>query len=181
VSDGTREDATAGPAENEGGRFDRLPATADERTVSDRPTRAEVLEWWDERFGIEPDVFQHHSFWERGSGKIWAYAGGAPSPVEVEGLGMAVLRTRREHWKPTLEAVQRFGAHATRNVVALSRTEAATFLAGEDQQLDWDGDWGYLVVTDELAGEREPLGVALYVHGELRSQVPKGRRRDFRD
>ncbi|PSP82174.1 hypothetical protein BRC78_08810, partial [Halobacteriales archaeon QH_8_68_33] len=44
-----------------------------------------------------------------------------------------------------------------------------------------DGDWGYLVVTHELAGEREPLGVGLYVHGELRSQVPKGRRRDFRE
>jgi NOL1/NOP2/fmu family ribosome biogenesis protein len=93
---------------------------------------------------------------------------------------MAALRTRREHWKPTLEAVQRFGDHASKNVVELSREEAGTFVAGEDQELEWDGDWGYLIVTHELAGEAEPLGVALYVHGELRSQVPKGRRRDFR-
>ncbi|MEF8851509.1 MAG: hypothetical protein V5A44_00685 [Haloarculaceae archaeon] len=173
-------EASDGPAENRSHRFDRLPATADERAVPDRPTRVEVLAWWDERFGVPADVFADHSFWERGSGKIWAYAGEAPSPVEIESLGMVFLRTRREHWKPTLEAVQRFGDHATRNVVALSRDEAATFLAGDDQELDWDGDWGYLVVTDELAGEHEPLGVALYVHGELRSQVPKGRRRDFR-
>jgi len=168
-------------AENRSHRFDRLPATPEERRVPDRPTRGEVLAWWEERFGVDPSVFEGHTFWERGSGKIWAFAGESPTPVEIEGLGMAFLRTRREHWKPTLEAVQRFGAQAMRNVMDLSRPEAAAFLAGEDQELDWDGDWGYLVVTHELAGEREPLGVGLYVHGELRSQVPKGRRRDFRE
>jgi NOL1/NOP2/fmu family ribosome biogenesis protein len=167
--------------ENDGSRFDRLPATDDDRDVPSRPTRAEVLDWWDERFGVAPEIFDGHTFWEKGSGKIWAYAGEAPSPIEVEGLGVAFLRTRREHWKPTLEAVQRFGQHADRNVVALSESEAATFLAGDDRELDWDGDWGYLIVTHELAGEHEPLGVGLYVHGELRSQVPKGRRREFRD
>jgi len=180
VTDGSApsEDGAAG---NRSHRFDRLPATTEDRRVPDRPTRTGVLEWWDERFGVDPSVFEDHTFWERGSGKIWAFAGESPSPVEIEGLGMAFLRTRREHWKPTLEAVQRFGGHATRNVMALSRAEAAAFLAGEDQERDWDGDWGYLVVAHELAGEREPLGVGLYVHGELRSQVPKGRRRDFRE
>jgi hypothetical protein len=33
-------------------------------------------------------------------------------------------------------------------------------------------------VSHDLAGETEPIGVGLYLHGELRSQVPKGRRRD---
>ena len=160
-----RPDATAS---NDGSRFDRLPESDAEREVPDRPTRAEVLDWWDERFGVPPEVFEGHTFWEKGSGKIWAYAGEAPSPVEIEGLGLAFLRTRREHWKPTLEAVQRFGEHASRNALALSREQAATFLAGDDQELDWDGDWGYLIVTHELAGVREPLGVALYVHGEFR-------------
>jgi len=167
-------------AENASHRFDRLPATADDRRVEGRATRRAVLDWWDERFGVDPGVFEAYTFWERGAGKVWAFAGTAESPVAVEGLGTAFLRTRREHWKPTLEAVQRFGGHASRNVLDLSREAAATFLAGEDQAVDWDGDWGYLVVTHELAGEREPLGVGLYVYGELRSQVPKGRRRDLR-
>jgi len=165
---------------NDGDRFDRLPSTAEERTVPRRPTRREVLEWWESRFGVDLEVFAGYTFWERGAGKVWAFAGDAPSPVAIEGLGMTFLRTRQEHWKPTLSAVQRFGGHASRNVLALSRAEAARFFAGEDQSIDWDGDWGYLVVTHELAGEHEPLGVGLYVHGELRSQVPKGRRRDFR-
>jgi NOL1/NOP2/fmu family ribosome biogenesis protein len=167
------------PPENVGERFDRLPETAEEREVPGRSTRAAVLDWWESRFGVDPAVFSGHTFWERGAGKIWAFSGDAPTPIDIEGLGMAVLRTRQEHWKPTLEAVQRFGQHATRNVMALDREAARTFLRGDDQELDWDGDWGYVVVTIEFAGGREPLGVGLYVYGELRSQVPKGRRRDL--
>ncbi len=164
---------------NDGQRFDRLPATAEERAVEGRATRAEVLEWWDERFGVDPAVFDEYSFWERGSGKVWALRGEEPTPVEVEGLGITFLRTRQEHWKPTLSAVQRFGHHASENVIALDDDQAATFVAGEDQDLAWDGDWGYLIVTREIAGEHEPLGVGLYVYDELRSVVPKGRRRDL--
>jgi NOL1/NOP2/fmu family ribosome biogenesis protein len=165
--------------ENDGSRFDRLPATDDERVVPDRPTRTEVLAWWDERFGIPPEVFAEHTFWERGNGKIWAFHGELDTPVEIEGLGMTLLRTRQDHWKPTMAAIQRFGEHASRNVISLDRSQATAFLAGRDQEIPWDGDWGYLVVTHELAGEAEPLGVGLYVYGELRSQVPKGRRREF--
>ncbi|MXR50179.1 hypothetical protein GRX03_00955 [Halovenus sp. WSH3] len=160
-------------------RFDRLPATAAERTVGERATREEVLDWWDERFGIDPAVFAEHSFWERGAGKVWAFRGDLESPVDIEGLGMTVLRTRQEHWKPTLEAVQRFGHHATRNRIHLSREQAAAFMAGEDQEMEWDGDWGYLIVTHDLAGEPEPLGVGLYTYDELKSMVPKGRRREL--
>ena len=177
--DSEDEDGTGESPTNDGHRFDRLPATAEERVVPDRPTRREVLDWWDERFGVEPVVFDSHTFWERGGGKIWAFREELATPVEIEALGMTFLRTRQEHWKPTMAAIQRFGEHATRNVVHLDRERAAEFLAGRDQELDWDGDWGYLVVTHDLAGRPEPLGVGLYVYGELRSQVPKGRRRDL--
>jgi len=164
---------------NESTRFDRLPATDAEREVPERATRAEVVEWFDERFGIEPGVFDSYSFWERGAGKIWAFHGDLDSPVDIEGLGMTVLRTRQEHWKPTLEAVQRFGRYATQNRIQLSPEQATAFMAGEDQTLAWDGDWGYLIVTHELAGEQEPLGVGLYTYDELQSMVPKGRRREL--
>ncbi|MFB6200752.1 MAG: hypothetical protein ABEI98_01960 [Halorhabdus sp.] len=165
--------------ENDSQRFDRLPATEAQRTVTGRPTRRAVLDFWAGRFGIPGDTFDAYTFWERGAGKIWAFYGDLPTPVDIEALGMTFLRARQEHWKPTLEAVQRFGDHATENVLHLSREQARQFLAGEDQAVDWDGDWGYLIVTHDLAGEREPLGVGLYVYDELRSQVPKGRRREL--
>jgi NOL1/NOP2/fmu family ribosome biogenesis protein len=180
--DGSTDDErenTEKPAENVGTRFDRLPATAAERVVEGRVTREAVLAWWDERFGIDSAVFEEHTFWERGAGKVWVFRGEVATPADIEGLGMVALRTRQEHWKPTLEAAQRFGSHVSKNCIGLSRSEASTFLAGEDQHVEWDGDWGYLIVTHDLAGVREPLGVGLYIDGELRSMVPKGRRREL--
>ena len=161
--------------ENVGQQFGRLPATPADRDVEGRASRKEVLDFFDERFGIEPSVFEEFTFWEKGKGKIWIFADDVPTPIRIEGLGMTVLRTRQEHWKPTHSAVQRFGHHATKNVVDLSAEEAAEFAQGTDQELPaWDGDWGYLIATHELAGDRVPVGVGLYLYDELRSTVPKG-------
>ena len=164
---------------NDGSRFDRLPATADACAVEGRATRREVLDFWDERYGIVPETFEDCSFWEKGAGKIWAFFGEVEGPLTIEALGITFLRTRQEHWKPTTDGVQRFGRHAGKNVIELDDGEARRFVAGEDQQVDWDGDWGYLIAAHDIAGEREPLGVGLFIDGELRSQVPKGRRREL--
>jgi NOL1/NOP2/fmu family ribosome biogenesis protein len=164
---------------NDGDVFDRLPPTAAEREVPGRATRAEAIEWWVDRFGVPEATFEEYTFWEKGAGKVWAFAADLPSPVDAEGLGMTFLRTRQEHWKPTTNAVQRFGRAATKNVVDLDGERAARFLAGEDQEVAWEGDWGYLVVAHEIVGEREPIGVGLYVYGELRSVVPTGRQADL--
>ncbi len=165
--------------ENDPTRFDRLPATPDEREVEGRASREEVLDFWDERFGVPPETFEAFTFWEKGAGKVWAFHGEAPSPIEVEALGMTFLRTRQEHWKPTTDAAQRFGRRADRNVIELSREQARQFIAGEEQDLEWDGDWGYLIAAHELAGDAEPLGVGLFTYGTLQSMVPKGRRREL--
>ncbi|WP_256298487.1 DUF7122 family protein [Haloarchaeobius salinus] len=162
---------------NDGQRFDRLPATEDDREVDGRATREEVLDWWENRFDIPADTFENHTFWEKGAGKIWIFGGDVPTPISVEGLGMTFLRTRQEHWKPTTDAVQRFGRLATTNVFELTDEQAERFVAGEDQEIPYDGDWGYVIAAHEIAGEREPIGVGLYVYGELKSTVPKGRQR----
>ena len=175
-ADATDENAMAA---NDGQQFDRLPETAADRTVEGRATREAVLDWWDERFGVEPGVFEGHSFWEKGAGKVWVFAGDLPDPArDVEAAGMTFLRTRQEHWKPTTDAAQRFGRHATKNTIALDDGEAKRFVAGDDQDLDWDGDWGYVIPVHDVAGRQEPLGVGLYVYDELKSMVPKGRQRD---
>ena len=161
--------------ENVGQQFGRLPATPADRDVEGRASRKEVLDFFEERFGIDPSVFEPYTFWEKGKGKIWIFADDVPTPIRIEGLGMTVLRTRQEHWKPTHSAVQRFGHHATKNIIDLSAEEAAQFAQGNDQEYPaWEGDWGYLIATHELAGDRVPVGVGLYLYDELRSTVPKG-------
>jgi NOL1/NOP2/fmu family ribosome biogenesis protein len=164
--------------ENDGQRFGRLPATDADREVAGRPTRGAVLDFWAERYGVPRETFADHTLWEKGAGKVWAFAGEADDPSEVQALGLTFLRVRQEHWKPTTDAVQRFGRHATRNVVELAPGAAERFLAGEDQELGWDGDWGYLVAGRAVDSTVEPIGVGLYLYGELRSVVPKGRQRE---
>jgi len=159
--------------------FDRVPADDDERGDPDAPTREGILDYWTERFAIPRDVFEPYTFWERGKGKIWLFRGDAPDTVPIQGLGMTFLRTRQEFWKPTTDAVQRFGHHADQNVLHLDTEQAAAFVDGAEQEIEWDGDWGYLIVTHDIAGEREPLGVGLYTYGELKSQIAKGRQRDL--
>jgi NOL1/NOP2/fmu family ribosome biogenesis protein len=165
--------------DNDGARFERLPPTAAERTVAGRATRREVVEWWTDRFGFPADAFDGYTFWEKGAGRVWAFAAEVPSPVDAESLGLPVLRTRQEHWKPTTDGVQRFGHLATENVLVLDAAAAARFVDGRDQELAWDGDWGYLIAAHDLAGGTEPIGVGLYLRGELRSMVPKSRRRQL--
>ena len=88
-------EATGAPT-NDGQVFDRLPATAAERRVPGRPTREEVVGWWVERFGLDPATFDGVTFWEKGAGKVWAFAGDLPADrVDVEGVGMTFLRTRQ--------------------------------------------------------------------------------------
>ncbi|WP_049970611.1 DUF7122 family protein [Haladaptatus cibarius] len=164
---------------NDGQRFDRLPATAEERDVAGRATREEIIDWWEDRFGVAPETFESYSFWEKGKGKIWILRGDLDSPVHIEALGMTFLRTRQRHWKPTTNAAQRFGGFANKNVIELDDEQASRFVRGDDQELDWGGDWGYLIVSHEITGGREPLGVGSYLHGELQSLVPKGRQRDL--
>jgi len=166
-------------SENVSHQFERLPATEDDREVEGRPTREEVVDWWVERFDVPEDTFDGYTLWEKGKGKVWALPYDLDGPVPVEALGLKLLRTRQEHWKPTTDAVQLFGRDAEQNVIVLDDEEAKRFIAGEEQEIEWDGDWGYLVVAHELAGGVEPIGVGLYTYGDLTSMVPKGHRRDL--
>ncbi|WP_126661117.1 DUF7122 family protein [Haloterrigena salifodinae] len=174
------DESTRDLEQNDGQRFDRLPATPAEQTVEGRVSREEVVDYFCDRFGMPPETFDDYTFWEKGAGKIWIYGGEAPTPLEIEAIGMTCLRTRQEHWKPTTDFVQRFGGRATDCVIELDPEEARAFATGEDQEIErWEGDWGYLIGAHEIAGDLEPIGIGLYVHGELRSMVPKGRQREL--
>ncbi|AOW80156.1 hypothetical protein HTSR_0972 [Halodesulfurarchaeum formicicum] len=165
--------------DNRSDTFERLPETADTRVVEGRPTREEVCDYWADRFGVPKATFDGYSFWEKGAGRIWVLNHDLSGPVQIEALGLPILRTRQEFWKPTTDATLRFGSHATANVLELDRDAATRFLAGEDLEREWDGDWGYLIVTHQIAGESEPIGVGRYTYGTLQSMIPKGRRRTF--
>lgn len=159
-----------------GTRFDRLPPT--EETDDSRPSREDVLRFFDTAFGIESSVFEPYTLWERGRGKVWAFNGEQPTPVRVEAMGIHILRTRNQFWKPTTDGMQLFGRHASTNIVELDRRKANAFWSGETVDIGWDGDPHYVIVFHSYAGDRVPIGVGLARDSELESLVPKARRRN---
>lgn len=161
-------------------RFDRLPADGGDGPHGSEPTRESVIKYWEDRFDVDREGFEDHTFWEKGAGSVWTVTEDAPDPIAVESLGLRLLRTGGEHWKPTTNAVQRFGDTATRNVIELDRDQAAWFVAGETISIDWDGDWGFLIASTDIGGTAAVLGVGLYTYGELASNVPKSRRMGLR-
>lgn len=166
--------------ENIGEQFDRVPQTGEEKEVTGRPSRSEILVWWDDRFGIPPSVFDGYSFWEKGKGKIWIVSGDVNSPVRIQALGMRCLRVRQRFWKPTTNAIQRFGGVATKNRIELASRDAAKFVKGESLLGERDVEDGYVIVLRKIHESPHPIGVGLFTRGELRSQIPKSRQRTLR-
>lgn len=153
----------------------------------ERAEREAVLGFWREEFGVPPEAFDGYDFYEKG-GRIWAVRheavgalGGEKNldALDYESVGLPLLRVGGEHDKPTTDALQRFGGEARRNVAELDAEEAREFVRGETVETEFDEeedgvDLGYVIAKHD----GRALGCGLYFPGELRSQVPKGRRVD---
>ena len=89
--------------------------------------------------------------------------------LQVQSIGLPVLRIMRHHLKPTTAALQRFGSQATCHVLNLSDYQVVALLRTRAQSLHLDIQPGYVILRH--AGHI--LGCGLYVPGCLRSQLPQ--------
>lgn len=151
--------------------------------------REPVVEFWREEFGVPPETFDGYEFYSKGAKRVWAVRRDAVDAlggdenlgaIDYESVGLPLMRVGGEHDKPTTDALQRFGGDATRNVAELDAEEAREFVHGETVETEFDEeedgvDLGYVVAKHD----GHVLGCGLYFPGELRSQVPKGRRVDL--
>ena len=149
--------------------------------------RDRVVSFWNDEFGVPVETFNGYRFYKKGARKIWAVSEetverleglhqgseGTLDAVDYESVGLPLMRVGGEHDKPTTDALQRFGDAATRKVIEVNADEARTFVRGNTVEREFDvEDLGYVVVQHD----GRVLGCGLYFPGELRSQVPKGRR-----
>ncbi|MDY6775437.1 MAG: hypothetical protein SV253_05090 [Halobacteria archaeon] len=133
----------------------------------------EVLGFWDEKFGVTREVFDGYDLYMKGESKVWITSAETLDGLEYESVGLPFLRVNQEHPKPTTDALQVFGEYATKNTVDLDADDARRFVEGETVEKEFDVDsLGYVIVKYD----DEVLGCGLYFPGELRSQMPKGRR-----
>ena len=156
----------------------------------ERVERDRVVGFWREKFGVPPETFDDYVFYKKGAKKVWAVRREAVGAVEgdeaetletldYESVGLPLMRIGGEHDKPTTDALQLFGDAVRKNSVELDAEDAREFVRGEDVEIEFGEDMvdlGYVVVNHE----GEVLGCGLYFPGELRSQIPKGRRVELR-
>ena len=156
----------------------------------ERVERDRVVGFWREKFGVPQETFDEYIFYKKGAKKVWAVRREAVGAVEgdeaetletldYESVGLPLMRIGGEHDKPTTDALQLFGDAVRKNSVELDAEDAREFVRGEDVEIEFGEDMvdlGYVVVNHE----GEVLGCGLYFPGELRSQIPKGRRVELR-
>lgn len=156
----------------------------------ERVERDRVVGFWREKFGVPQETFDEYIFYKKGAKKVWAVRREAVGAVEgdeaetletldYESVGLPLMRIGGEHDKPTTDALQLFGDAVRKNSVELDAEDAREFVRGEDVEIEFgedEVDLGYVVVNHE----GEVLGCGLYFPGELRSQIPKGRRVELR-
>ena len=136
------------------------------------PQRSAVLGYFDTRFGIPLITFD--SFYLILRHKTYSLLSTAPhlerlAGLQVRSVGLLVLRSIRNHLKPTTAALQCFGSQARRHVLDLSKTQIVTLLCEREQPLHLDIQPGYVILRH--AGHI--LGCGLYTPGRLRSQLPQ--------
>jgi len=89
--------------------------------------------------------------------------------LQVESVGMPLLRWVGTHLKPTSVALQLFGAHADRNIVSLTSDQLRDLVEIKEIKSEFAGSPGYVIV----ASNSVIIGCALYLPGRLVSQFPR--------
>ncbi len=124
------------------------------------------------RFGIPLTAFDDLCLLLRH--KLYSLCSATPhmerlAALQVQSVGLPVLRIIRHHLKPTTAALQRFGSQATCHVLDLSDSQFVALLHTREQSLQLDIQPGYVILRhgDHI------LGCGLYTPGRLRSQLPQ--------
>lgn len=99
-----------------------------------------VVDYLTRSFGVPEQRFAELRFWQRrGVGTIWCTHVSVELPAErVEAPGLLVMRDPLPRGVLANDFIRRFLSDATRNVVDLDDTEAATFLEWEPVAWRWD-------------------------------------------
>jgi len=92
--------------------------------------------------------------------------------VKVVRKGVRLARVFAHGIKPTTNAMQVFGKHATRNSVTLDAQQTQAFIQGDALPLESSVEPGFVIVLHDGFA----VGVGLYKQGTLKSQVPHSRR-----
>ncbi len=137
--------------------------------------RAQVLEYFRERLGILESTFEPWEFYAGPNGRIFLGPRTDFDLSMVDTAGILVARISRTV-KPGTNLFQMFGHLVTRNVVNVTKENAAAYCAGRsfDVSANEIGESvrGFVMV----AYDNLPLGCGLLKDGRIENQLPKPNR-----
>ncbi len=125
------------------------------------------------RFGIEVSTFDGYLLFKNNKG--WSLLKESSclaelAPLKISRVGLKAFQRVGAFIKPTTRLIQLFGHKACRGIVDVDGEQLSQLLSEEAFPMDLDLDEGYVILR--LTGGMI-LGLGLYVHGRLRSQLPK--------
>lgn len=132
----------------------------------------QVLNYFEERFGIQRQLLESFSFYSASKGRIFLGPNNLiDKPKPVTG-GILIARISL-HIKPTTIFLQFFGKDVTKNVIKLNKERTVRFIKGENLDLSdneiQDATNGYVLVTYLDF----PLGCGLLKGNQVRNMIPK--------
>jgi NOL1/NOP2/fmu family ribosome biogenesis protein len=137
--------------------------------------RTRVVDYLEERFGLDPKVLSGYSFWVSAKGRVIIGPATIPAGISIDTAGILIARALN-NVKPSSNLLQLFGRQMSRGIVSLQRDEARTFMQGLDMALpsyaEVDFSDGYVV----MQYEGYPLGCALLKEGKIKNMLPRAKR-----
>lgn len=131
-----------------------------------------MLGFLQNRFGIQESVFANHHLLRRGR-IVWLLSKNDRlmnlASLQVQSVGLPLLRQVNAQLKPTTAGLQLFGLHADKNIVSLTLDQLRELVGEKEINGDFDTSPGYVVVVAETT----IIGCALSVPGRLISQFPR--------
>jgi len=140
--------------------------------------RNAILAYLSGRFGIPREIFEDYGLLDYGSNfRLVSLSPhlGSLGTIQVEVLGLRLVRKTNKGWKPTSAALQFLAPWISKNLVQLEPEEEIHFLQGQAIQRAFEVEPGYVAVQ----GRSGILGCGLYRPPFLLSQIPAASRAPF--
>jgi hypothetical protein len=131
-----------------------------------------------ERFGIPSEVLDEYYLFEGKKGwfilkKSEQVKNG--TRLKVSKVGLRAFRKVGQFIKPTTRFIQAFGRYATKAIFRMDMPQLKPLITAGEIPVDLGLEKGYVVLSLE---DNVILGLGFYIHGSLRSQLPRNQIRE---
>ena len=146
--------------------------------LADDDSRQAVSTYLLERFGIPLEILDKYYLFERKKG--WFILGKSEqvkngAHLKVSKVGLRAFRKVGHFIKPTTRFIQAFGHFASKSVFQMDMPQFEALVLTGEIPVVLTLEKGYVILTME---DDVVLGLGLYIHGTIRSQLPRSEIRE---